>query len=149
MLETFAIGFGCAVDIEVIGVGGGDDGNPRAQPMKRTVVLVGFGNGDVTFVGQQQVGAVVFEYPAQKRVTIHRRLPQQVCNHARYGGFSVRSGNTNGVACFGYLAQHLRAFHQGETVLPKVLQLAVRGGNGGGVNDQRTVFIQKFVRNKL
>ena len=32
--EAFQVGFGCAVDVQVVGVGGGDDAHPRAEPME-------------------------------------------------------------------------------------------------------------------
>ena len=59
VLEALPIGLGGAVDVEVVGVGGGDDGNVGRQLVERAVILVGFDDHVVALVGEQQVGAIV------------------------------------------------------------------------------------------
>ena len=59
MAEAFEVGFFSAVDVEVVGVGGGDDAHPWAEPMEGAVELVGFYHYIVTFCGDDVVGAVV------------------------------------------------------------------------------------------
>ena len=45
--ERLEIGLLGAVDVEVVRVGGGDDGHPRGQPVERTVELVGLDDHEV------------------------------------------------------------------------------------------------------
>ena len=57
--EAFQVGFFSAVNIQVVGVGRCDNAHIWAQPMERTVELVGFDNHIVAFVRQYVVSAVV------------------------------------------------------------------------------------------
>ena len=57
--ETLKIGLLGTIDVEVVGVGGGNDAHPRAQPMERAVEFVGLDDHEIALVGQDVVGAVV------------------------------------------------------------------------------------------
>ena len=46
--ETLQISLFCAVDIQMVGVGGGDYTHPRTQPMKTAVELIGLDNDIIT-----------------------------------------------------------------------------------------------------
>ena len=50
--------------------------------MKGTVIFVGFGHRDVTFIGEQQVTVIILQYSSQEGIAIYMRLPQQMCSHA-------------------------------------------------------------------
>ena len=57
--ETFQVSLFCAVDIEVVGVGTGDDRHPWPEPMETAVELIGFDNYEWALVAQYVVGAIV------------------------------------------------------------------------------------------
>jgi len=70
MFETFTIGFLCAVDIQMVRVGGSDDSHIRCQPVKRAVELVCLDHGQVTFIGQHQVTVIVLQDTSQESIAI-------------------------------------------------------------------------------
>ena len=60
VVEAFEISLFCAVDVEVVGVGGSNHRHPWTQPMERAVELIGFYHHIVALVRENVVGAVVF-----------------------------------------------------------------------------------------
>ena len=55
-LEVCLLG---TIDIEMVRVGGCDDGHPRTEPVEGAVELVGLNDDIVTLGGQDIVGSVV------------------------------------------------------------------------------------------
>ena len=104
MLEAFAIGFGRAIDIQMVGIGSGDNSHIRSQPVERTVELIRFDHGQVTFSGQHQVAVVVLQDATQKGIAIYMRLFQQMGKHRRGGCLTMRSGDAKAARTVGDLA---------------------------------------------
>lgn len=65
MLKAFTVGFRRAVDVEVVRVGGGDDGHERGKVVERAVELIGLGDSE-RGVGEDEVGVVVLEDAAEE-----------------------------------------------------------------------------------
>ena len=143
--EALQVGLGRAVDVQVVGVGGGDDAHPRAELVERAVEFVGLDDGVGTFSRQQQVGAVVLGDATQKGRTAHVRLMQQVGQHGARGGLAMRAGHAQGLAAARDEAQHLRAFVYLETSVAEVFQFGMRLGHGGCVDHQRGARVAAFL----
>ena len=127
----------CAVDVEVVGVGGGDDAHPRAEVVEGAVELVGL-NHRVGAVGrEQQVGAIVFRDASQEGRAAHVRLVQQVGGHGAGGGLAVGACHAEAFAAARDEAQHLGALVYLEATGAEVGQFGMLLRDGGGVDYQR------------
>ena len=69
--EGFEVGLLGAVYVEVVGVGGCDHGDVRAQLMERAVVFVGFDYRVGRCGREYQIAVVAQQYSAQKCVATH------------------------------------------------------------------------------
>ena len=81
MAEALKICFLCAIDVEMVGIGGCDDAHPRTQPMERAVELVGFYHYEVTLVRKNVVCAVVLGYASKESIAIEMTLVHDVGTH--------------------------------------------------------------------
>ena len=133
--ETLQIGLLGAVDVEMVGVGGGDDGGPRAQPVERTVILIGLYH-HIVAVAQEIVGAVVFQNASQKGVAAQVAVVHDVGAHRRGSGLAVCACHAESAVRAGQRAEHLGAFLHFETALSEPVQLLVCGRHGRGVYHQ-------------
>ena len=57
--ETFKIGFFISVDIQMVGIGAGDNRSPWTKPMERAVELIGFYNNILTLCTKDVIRAIV------------------------------------------------------------------------------------------
>ena len=101
VLEAFHIGLFGAVDVEVVGVGRGDNAHPGVQPVERTVELVGLDNHKFALRTEDVVGAIVFGNATQKCITVGMTLVHDVRTHARSGGFAMRSSKAKALKRLG------------------------------------------------
>ena len=68
MAECLKVSLFVAVDIEMVGVGRGDDGYGRGEVMERAVVLVGLDRAPVRTGREEEVAACVAQYAAEEGV---------------------------------------------------------------------------------
>jgi hypothetical protein len=66
--EAFEISLLRAVDVEMVGVGGGDDSDVGRQMMERTVVFVGLDDRVGRRGVEQEIAVVVAEHAAEEGV---------------------------------------------------------------------------------
>ena len=59
VLEALPIGLGCMVDVEVVGIRGGDHRDEWREMVEGAVELIGFDHGIVAVVGDEAVGLVI------------------------------------------------------------------------------------------
>ena len=144
-LKGFAIGGGSAIDVEVIGVGGGDNGRGGVKAMEGAVVLVGLDDGQVAVVGEHEVAGVSLEDAAEEGVTIHMRLLEQVRRHGGDGRLAVRASYADGAAGRCDESEHLGTFHYLETGTAEMVQLRVIRRDGGGVDHECRLWIRETV----
>ena len=135
--EAFKISFVGSIDIQVVGVGCRNHCCIGGQPVERTVELVGFDYHQVTFVGKQQVGPVVFGNTSQECVTFHMRIVQQVGCHGRSSGFSMGTGYTESFFGPCQHTQHLCAFLDLEAMFTEIGPFLMFFRNGRRVYHQR------------
>ena len=101
MSEALQVCFFGAVDVEVVGVGGRDDGYVGLQAVEGAVVLVGLGHGPGRGGGEQQVAVVVAEYAAEEGVAAHAACVEHVGGHGRSGGLAVCAREAEGAGAAG------------------------------------------------
>ena len=135
--ETFQIGFLRTVDVEVVGVGRGDGRGVGAQVVERAVKLVRLDDHIRARGRKQVVRAVVLCDAAQEGAASHVALVQDVRQHGRRRGLAVRAGHAEALHAARQDAQHLGALHHLEARTAEMLQLAVVGGDGRGIDHQR------------
>ena len=92
MTETFEVGLFASVNIEVVGIGAGDDRSPGLEPVERTVKLVGFDNHVVTLFTEDVIRSVVLCDATEESVAVDVALVKQVGRHGRGCGLAVSSG---------------------------------------------------------
>ena len=136
LLEGLAVFFHGAVDIEVVGVHRGDDGDGRMQLQEGTVVLVGLRNHRPD-VAHDQVRTVVLGDSAQEGRAAFPAVREDVCEQGAGGRLPVRSGNGEEGLSLGQFAQHPRPLDEGVPLLADVDHFAQVIGNGRRVDDQR------------
>ena len=136
MTEALQIGFGSAVDIQMVGVGRSDDCHPRTQPVERAVELVGFNHHIVALSRQQIVRTVVFRDAAQEGIALHVALMQDVGAHARRRRLSMRTSHAESFMLLRENAQYLSSLHHLEALFAEPYQLLMVGGYGGGIDDE-------------
>ncbi len=78
MLEALAIGLGGAINIQMVGVDGRNDGHIRCEIVERTVVLVRLDHNVVAIALDQHIGAVIVANAAQKGIGTDVRLVQKM-----------------------------------------------------------------------
>ena len=132
--EAFEIGFFCAVDVEVVGVGGGDYCHPRAQPVERTVELVGFYDDVVALAGEYVVASVVLGDASEERVAVDVALVHDVCAHGGCGCLAVCSCHAESLVCACECSEHLRALLYREPAFAEECEFLVFGGYCRGVD---------------
>ena len=135
--EALQISLFRAIDVEVVGVGRGDDAHPRAQPVERTVELVGLYHHIVALLAQNIVGAIVLRDTTQEGIALHMTLMHDVGAHGRSGGFAMCTGKTKAFVGTGQRAQHLCPFLNLKSFLAKPYQFFVLGWNGRRIDDER------------
>ena len=79
--ETFQIGLFRTVDVEMVGVGAGDDRHPGAQPVERTVEFIGLNHHVVALFGEDIVGAVVLGDTSEEGIAVDAALVHDVGAH--------------------------------------------------------------------
>ena len=79
--EAFEIGFLRAVDVEVVGVRGGDDGGKGSEMMEGAVKLISFYHNEGTFFGKEIVRSVVLYNASEEGVAAHVAFVQEVGGH--------------------------------------------------------------------
>ena len=123
------------VDVQMVGVHGGDDGSFRMQVQERAVEFIGLGYDDIV-VTQQKVGAVVLGDAAQKRRAAFARLGEDVGQHGAGGRLAVSTGDSQTPLARGYLSEGLCPFYYAVAVCPDVDHLSHVGRHGRCVDDQ-------------
>ena len=126
--------FVSAVNIQVVGVGGGNDGDIRIELEERAVVFVGLDNDILTLVVNHKVAVEVLTDAAKKSATAAGSLAQQVCDECRSSGFSVTTSNGDALLATGEFAKHLRAFLHTDAAGLKGLKFAGVGRNSRSID---------------
>ena len=70
MTETLKISLLSTIDIQMVGVGRGDNGHPRTQPMERAVELIGLNDYKVAVVREDVVGVIVLRDAPKEGITV-------------------------------------------------------------------------------
>ena len=70
MTETLKISLLSTIDIQMVGVGRGDNSHPRTKPMERTVELIGLNHYKVAVVREDVVGAIVLGNAPKESITV-------------------------------------------------------------------------------
>ena len=120
LLKGFAVGLGCAIDIQMVGIHRRDDGHIGCQPVERTVVFVGLDDDIIALFVNQHIRAVVHTYSAQKSIhtnaianaiagiaakaNANANAGHQMRQHSRSGGLAVCSGYAEGFLGAGHQA---------------------------------------------
>ena len=147
--ETFQIGLFGAVDVEMVGVGAGDDRHPGAQPVERTVEFIGLNHHVVALFGEDIVGAVVLGDTSEEGITVDAALVHDVGAHGGSGGLAVSACHAKSFVRAGEDAQHLGALLNFEAVFTEIHQFGMLSRNGRGVDDQRGTGIAAGLRNQI
>ena len=98
MSETLEIILGCAIDVQMVGIGRGHHCDIGSQVMERAVKLVGLDDRVRARGRQQEIAVVVAQHTAEKGVAPHARTVQDVGRHTRCGGLAVGAGKAQGLA---------------------------------------------------
>ena len=129
-----------AVNVQVVGVYGGNHGNLREQLEEGAVEFIGLRhNGGV--LRHEEIGAVVAGDAAQERTAALSAVGEDMGDEGRCGGFSVRTGNGQAALSLGNLAQGTGTLEKEVAFLAGFHQLSQIGGNGGRVHHQGLVFV--------
>ena len=59
MAEALQVGFLCAIDVKMVGVGSCNDAHPGTKPVETAVELISLDDYIVALVGQDVVGSIV------------------------------------------------------------------------------------------
>ena len=137
-----------SVDVEMVGVGSGDNGYVRIELQKRTVELIGLGNQPVA-LSEYQVAVEIFRNPAQKSTASISRFVVEPCGHSAGGRFAVRTGYSHQELVPRDYAQHSGAFFDLEIAVTEKEQLGAVRGNGRCVDDLCVGRIFKFGGNRI
>ena len=146
--EAFQISLFRSVDIEVVGIGGRDDGCIRPQVMERTVEFISFNDYVRTVLREQIIRSVVFRYASQKSIAADA-LVQQMGGHGRSGGLTVSSGHAQPTHGLCECAQHLRTLLDGEAVAAEISQFRVVGRDGRRIDHQGVIFVAAHFGNQF
>lgn len=128
------------VDVEVVGIGRGDDGGVGPQLQERAVELVGLDGQPVAGAIDEVVVEVLGDASEEGAASAAGRVVEP-CGEGCRGGLAVRTGNGHDVFVAGEHAEDLGAFQHPETVLAEPAQFGVVVRQGGGVNNERLVRI--------
>ena len=96
-----------AIDVEVVGVGGCDDGHVGMQLEERAVVLVSLDNNIFAVVVNQQVAVEVLADTSEESAAAAGSTGKEVGNHGGGGGLPVASGNSYATLAACHLAEYL------------------------------------------
>ena len=147
--ETLQIGRFRAVDVEVVGIGRGDDRGVRAEVMERAVELIGFNYHIVARFGKEIVRTIVFRNPSQKGVASHVALMEEVGGHGRCRRFAVRPRHAKSFLLACQYAQHFGTLPELKAFGLEPRHLAMVGRNGGGVDHQGVFGVAKCLGDAL
>ncbi len=136
MSEALEIGLLGAVDVKMVGVGGGDDGHGRGEMMKRAVILVSLDDSVGRRGAQQEVAVIVFQHTAEKGVAANRAAVEYMGGHRRCGGLAVGAGKAEAFAVAGDETESPGALHDFKTSVAEVGEYGQVVGHGGGVYHQ-------------
>ena len=95
----------------MIGIGRSNDGHVGMQTQEGAIELIGFGYKPRRIGRVEKVGIVAFGNATQQCRAANGRLPQQMRQHSGNGGFSMRSGHSNGFVMHAHITQQLRPFY--------------------------------------
>ena len=123
------------VDVEMVGVHGGDGRYRRTQLQERAVEFVGFSN-DCLGMAHQEVGPVVVGYSTQEGRAAILALRKNMGDECAGSGLSVGTGHREAGLSFGKLAQHPGPFHNGIAMFPDIHQLLQVFRNGRSIDHQ-------------
>lgn len=145
--ETLKICLFGTVDIEVVGVCGGDDTHPWAQPVEGAVELIGLNDDIVAGLGKDIVGTVVLRNTTQEGVAVDVALVHDVSAHGRRRRLAVCAGNTKSFVRARQHAKYLGALLHFKTIVAEVLQFLMLCRNGRGIDDQTRLAVTASVGN--
>ena len=142
--ETFEVSLLGSVDVEMVGIGRGDDTHPGSQPMERAVELVGFYHHIVT-TAENIVGGIVFGDASEEGVAVDGTLVHDMGAHGGCGGLAMGACHAESLVGTGERAQHLGALLYLESLLAEEDQFLVVGGDGRGIDHETVVFVLAHV----
>ena len=133
-----------AVDVQMVGVGGGYDRIVGVQLQERAVVFVSFHDHVLAVVVHNQVAVEVFGDAAKKSAASDVCFAEQIGYHSRCCRFAVRAGHADAFFAACQFAQHLRAFLHWVTQRFQVLVFARVRRDGGRVYHQVYILRNQF-----
>ena len=137
-----------AVDVEVVGIGRGDDRHVGEEPQERTVELVGLDRQPGP-LAQHEVAAEILGDAPQKGRAAAREPTVEPRRESRGRGLAMRTRHSHHILALGQMTEHLRAFLDRDTVVAEVTQLTVLLRHGGGVDHHRVAGVEEQSRNGL
>ena len=123
------------VNIQMVGIHGGDHRQRRMQMEERTVELIGFQHHPLAFA-QQQVGVVVFADATQESRTVEDRAFQDVGDQRGGGGLAVGAGYRHRPHVIGDKPQHFGPFEYLVVVLSEKAEDRMIAGHSRGIDHQ-------------
>ena len=147
--EALQVGCLRAVDVEVVGIGSGDDAGIRREPVERTVELVRLYHDVRTLAVEDVVRSVVLRDAAQEGVAAHMALVEHVCRHARSGRLAVCAGHTETLQRARQRAEHLGTLLYVEAMFAEEHQLPVFVRNGRRIDHERRLLLAEGSRDEV
>ena len=135
--ETFQISLFCSIDVEMVGIGRGDDRHPRTEPMERTVELISFNHHVVAVVREDIVCAVVLGDASKEGVAVNTALVHDMSAHRRGSRLAVSTSNTQSFVRASQRTQYLCTFLNLKSFLTEIDQFLVLSRDSRCVDDQR------------
>ena len=133
LLESTAQILHIAVNVQMVGIHGGDDGDFGMECQEGTVKLIGLDHGRARIWRTHVVVVQVLGNAAYKGR--HRLLgPQQMRNHRGRGGLAMSAGHRQSLQFIRNMPEHLRTFVYRSSFFYKILVLDKILRNGRGIN---------------
>ena len=122
-----------AIDVEVVGVGGGDDRVVGVQLEEGAVVFISLHNNIFAVVVDKQVAVDILRDAAKECRATNRRRVEEMSYHGTGSSLAVGAGDGDALAAAGKFAEHLGAFLDGEALLDDVLEDLSIARDGRGI----------------
>ena len=125
-LEHVLVG---SVDIQVVGVGSGNDRNVGVKLEKGTIIFVGLDNNIITTIVNDKIAIEILADTTEESATTTFCLAEKVGYHGGGSGLPMAACYSNAFLAAGEFAKHLGAFLHADTAGLESLELASVGGN--------------------
>src|SRR5690606_6476925 len=125
-----------AIDIQMVGISRGDDGNIRIQGEERPVKFIGLDDHDI-ITGKKHIGAIICAYATEEGRASKTTVGKDMRDQRGCSGLTMGTGYSDREFMLADQPQYLRTFKQSMARLPETVEYLLFAWHGWCIDDQR------------